>query len=209
MPRTTGSCTSTDPRRRGCIITRKTSLTITAAVLAIATAGVLAGCSAPAGHDITPTTTPSASAEPEAVEGDFDGDGKVTSWDLEQLAKSTYTMPDGSKVPIETGQPLPAQVVEAVEQALAPVAAEYIRVAKSNPNGAEKPLFDAIAAQEAKINRQIVPITHVGADALNRGWAVGYPAPTVSGGYSTREQAVAHATEWVNGSTSYVVVVLD
>lgn len=155
----------------------------------------------------TTTPVPSATQLPSAapIVGDLDGNGRLDSWEKEQLIKGIYTLSDGTQVVIKSGEPLPAEVIQNVQEQIAPAASTYGN--SINQPGAGEALRDSITEEETKIGRKIVAITYIDPDVNNKGWAVSNPAPIVSGGFSSKEDAIAHANQWVDGNDAYVVIV--
>ncbi|TFB59923.1 hypothetical protein [Cryobacterium sp. Sr3] len=105
--------------------------TILTATAALTLAALLTGCSIAAGDvaGLIPGAAPapaSAAPTPTVIPGDRDGNGKISAFETEQLAKNAlrdYTMPDGGVVTIDPTQPLPEPVVEAVKAQAAPTVA--------------------------------------------------------------------------------------
>lgn len=153
------------------------------------------------------TSSAKATAKPIAdgpIPGDFDGDGKVTSWDLEQTAKSVYTMPDGTAIPIPSDQPLPAVVVEAVKTTIMPTAVAF----ETSSYGASMAEHDAAFAADLKvkgdaINRTIIAVSYIRA---NGAWGVSDAAGATAG--QTKAQAVDYANAFAARDLDrYVVMV--
>ena len=109
---------------------RRTILTGSAA---LALAALLTGCS-PASGDLAGLVpgagqglaSETATPTPTAIPGDRDGNGSLSEFEKQILAKNAvhaYTMPDGSVVQIDPTRPLPAAVAEVVKSESAPTAA--------------------------------------------------------------------------------------
>jgi hypothetical protein len=194
------------------IIKRIVVVTMTAAI-AIAIVGCSAGpgtTSLISGLPESTAATQTSTPVPFAIPGDTDGNGKLSTWEQEQVAKSIYTMPDGSEVSIPADQPLPPEVLALVTEAVRPLAEQ---IATGNGEGlarANDALYAAIQTEEAKIHRRIIPITYtrVKSDG-SHGWAVGSPAEIREGGFETLDEAKIYADAWVNGQPQYVVIAFD
>jgi len=92
--------------------------TITLSVVAIALTSTLVSCSAAANTlSELAAATPTATATPDALEGDLNGDGKLTTFETDWLAKTKadaavrdYTLTDGTVIQVDPSQTLPEQV---------------------------------------------------------------------------------------------------
>jgi hypothetical protein len=184
-----------------------------ALLAAVLVSGVLMGCTQPATPNSEPSGEPAESVSAQSSEttepipGDLDGNGHLDGWEKEQLARGQYVLPDGSAVAIVPDQPLPASVVQAVQQQLTPLSKSVSSSSGQAQLDNEDAFIAAIKAEEGKINRQIVPVTYARVSSGRMGWAVGQPAPVVAAGFGSQAAAVAYATQWVNGDQKYVVMV--
>lgn len=71
-----------------------------------------------------PTATPTAT--PTAIPGDADGNGSLSEFEKQQLARDAvrdYTMPDGSVVKVDPTKPLPPEVVAVIQEMAKPIVA--------------------------------------------------------------------------------------
>jgi hypothetical protein len=194
--------------------------TISRAAIATATAAIvlaLVGCSSTSGASLIPESPKAGAATstptPTVIPGDTDGDGKVSTWEAEQLAKAqaTYTLADGSAVPLPPAdQPLPPEVLADITDSLRPLADQMSSTSGSSLVQLDAELSAAIRVEEGKIGRRVIPVNYVPVtDEGDLGWAVGEPAPIRKGGFPTAEEAKAYANEWVNGRLQYVIVAFD
>src|SRR5690606_37066960 len=105
---------------------------------------------------------PVESQEPAFDPADLDQDGTVTGWERDQYARQSYTLPDGTSVPLPAdGEPLPQEIVDAVVQNVAAEAG----LSAAAGTVAEKDAYifamqDALAAEEAKLGRSILAIVY-------------------------------------------------
>jgi len=91
---------------------------ITLSVVAIALTTTLVSCSVDADTlSELAAPTPTATATPEALEGDLNGDGKLTTFETEWLVKTRadaavrdYALADGAVIQVDPSQTLPEQV---------------------------------------------------------------------------------------------------
>lgn len=155
------------------------TLILTSAALALSAA--LTGCTAAIGSPgaLIPTLspeTPTASATPAPLVGDRDGNGSVSEFEKEILAKAAprdYTMPDGSVVQVDPTQPLPPEVVAVIAGLAAPIVADMT----SPMNGEARAIrmADLVEQQTAATGRNIVIFHHTWSieNGQNELWWVG------------------------------------
>jgi hypothetical protein len=202
--------------------------TILTASSALALAALLTGCSLAAGDlaGLVPSGAPAASdaATPTAIPGDRDGNGKLSAFETEQLAKNApkdYTMPDGSVVTIDPTQPLPEPVV-AVLTAQATTLAEQIvdyLGADSKERGASSlKIFAYVNEQAEATGKKIVAIYSAeGVDPATNAPGTYWTAAASGGPYGTlapimgtldKASAIAQVEAW-GGSRGYEMIVTD
>ena len=201
---------------------RRTILTGSAALLL---AALLTGCS-PASGDATgliPSAgqglaSETATPTPTAIPGDRDGNGTLSAFEKQILAKSAvhdYTMPDGSVVAIDPTRPLPAEVAEVVKNEAAPDAA-----ALGTATGKEREVqlgnvmsrADAIADATGKDVIFVYP-TISATDSLGgyeNVWATtaSHKDSTGIAAVQSRDAVLADAQNWA-GSRGYEVIVFE
>ena len=189
-----------------------TKTAIAATTLAVALA--ITGCTTTGGVPApAPTATTSAPATPKAtpvpIPGDLDGDGKLSGWERDNLARGTYTLPGGTKVPIPTDAPLPATVVEAVQSAVLNAIGPPVRGDGLATAPWEFALITAVKAQSALINRTIIPVSYLWAgDTARYEFGVGGEASGSFHSSPSEDVSVANANAWVGDQTEkYVVIV--
>ena len=192
----------------------KTSTKFTGLATALAVTLALTGCVGTGGttppdatHATTAPATPKATEAP--IPGDLDGDGKLSGWERDQLARSTYTLPDESKVAVPTNAPLPALVVEAVQNAVRSAAGPLVRGDAIATAPRTFALFEAVDAQSALINRTIIPVVYTWAGDTGRyEFGIGGEASGLFHTSPDEAVSVANANSWVGDQTEkYVVIV--
>ena len=197
--------------------------TILAGSAALALAALLTGCS-PAGGDLgslVPTAgqglaSETETATPTAIPGDRDGNGSLSEFEKEQLAKNAvhaYTMPDGSVVQIDPTQPLPAEVVAVVKSESAPTVQTL--GATSDTQYALLDLMNNADSAAGATGRQIVFVypTRNATDlfgAFEMVWATtaSHTRSTGIAAVQSRDTVLADAQRWA-GSRGYEVIVFE
>lgn len=184
----------------------------TAAAVTILASLAVAGCTAV--EVTTPSDPePSTSVEPSYDPADLDRDGKVTGWEREQLARQSYTLPDGTEVALPgPGEPMPQVVVDA----LAAYVGAELGPSRDARTVAEQSdysfrLRDIVQAENAKLNRSIVAVLGCRDGILGDMWCV---TADFTGGIEpsyTLDEAITRANAWIDargGTDKYFVVVL-
>lgn len=166
---------------------------------------------APVSHSTAIAPTPSGTATKAAaapIVGDLNGDGELDGWEKDQLARSTYTMPDGSKVAIPANQPIPAPVVAAIQSNVAAAAGKSTAGSAEVTGAHANASVAAVAAESAKIGRTIVPVFFA-YDGLAKDfrWAVGAAAAGSFKASTSEAAAVAAANAWIGDRASTYIVV--
>lgn len=189
----------------------KKTLTIGSALISAALAASLLASCAP--QTSTPSTAPNAvelaessapTPSPEPLMGDLDGDGKLSVWEGEQLAKSVYTLPDGTTVPIPKGEPLPQVVLDAVKANIAPSAAAISGGTEYTVADFEAAYLDALKAESAKTGRTIIGIFY-GWDYSGRAWVSSKPYVKQ---YGSKEEAIASVEAYIGDKTDRLAYVV-
>ena len=197
--------------------------TILAGSAALALAALLTGCS-PAGGDLgslVPTAgqglaSETETATPTAIPGDRDGNGSLSEFEKQILAKNAvhaYTMPDGSVVQIDPTQPLPAEVVAVVKSESAPTVQTL--GATSDTQYALLDLMNNADSAAGATGRQIVFVypTRNATDlfgAFEMVWATtaSHTRSTGIAAVQSRDTVLADAQRWA-GSRGYEVIVFE
>ena len=193
----------------------KTSTRTAIAATALAVALAITGCTTTGGVPApAPTVATSAPATPVAtkapIAGDLDGDGKLSGWERDQLARGTYTLPNGSKVAVPTDAPLPAIVVEVVQSAVLTAIGPPVRGGALKATATRLfALKAAVAEQSALINRTIIPVVYTWAGDTGRyEFGIGGEAGGLFHTSPDEAVSVANANQWVGNQTDkYVVIV--
>jgi len=183
----------------------KAHMAITGAGLGVLLA--LTGCvsvvndAAPA---ITPKPVVTVEQVAEPIEGDLDGDDELSAWEGEQLAKSYYTLPDGTKVKIPKDEPLPQAVLDAVKANVAPSAAALSGATEYTAASFEAAYLDALKAESAKTGRTIIGIFY-GWDYNGRAWVSSKPYIKQ---YGSKEEAIASVEAYIGDKTDRLAYVV-
>ncbi|PWC08121.1 hypothetical protein [Mycetocola zhujimingii] len=183
-----------------------TTKTAAAAVALIATL-LLAGCSSTDVFSGEPKAEPAATATttPAPLDGDENGDGKLSEREKELIAKRSYTLLDGTVVPTPTpkqGEAIPEAIIENIKAQGASDAA-----ALHTGSGfweASEALEALLELEDKRVGRKILPVVQ-GTDGL---WGSGRPGLEVASGCD-KETAVAAADALAASNDRYVVIVFD
>lgn len=192
---------------------------LTTFALAVTLIVSLAGCVAQAPtadpkptHSSTAVATPKPTTAPTAAAplvGDLDGNGVLDGWEKDQLARATYTMPDGSKVAVPADRPLPAPVVVAIQSVVHATVGPAVNGSAEVRGAHANAVINAVAAESEKIGRIIVPVVYGwDGDAGRFQFGVGGPAAGSYPSSLSEVTSVANATAWAaRDATKYVVIV--
>jgi hypothetical protein len=183
----------------------KAHMAITGAGLGVLLA--LTGCASvvnDAAPAITPKPVVTVEQVAEPIEGDTDGDGALSAWESEQLAKSYYTLPDGTKVKIPKDEPLPQGVLDAVEANIAPSAAALAGGTEYTVADLQTAYLDALKAEGAKTGRTIIGIFY-GWDYGTRAWVSSKPYINQ---YGSKEEAIASVEAYIGDKTDRLAYVV-
>ena len=198
--------------RKGLIMNKITKIIITSTAVVAVVAGITAFVVVSPDGEIpgapTPKPTlidiPETAAPVEPIEGDLDGDGKLSVWEGEQLAKSYYTLPDGTKVKIPKDEPLPQVVLDAVKTNIAPSGAAMSGATEYTAASFEAAYLDALKAESAKTGRTIIGIFY-GWDYDGRAWVSSKPYIKQ---YSSKEEAIASIEAYIDGRSGQLAFVV-
>lgn len=134
------------------------AMTVAIALTGCAAASGSIGALIPAVASATPTVSPT----PEQLVGDKDGNGSVSEFEKQLLAKNAprdYTMPDGSVVKVDPTQPLPAAIVTVIRDLATPIVASNTS-ARGETLGAMYTAITALADQQTAATGRSVVIFH-------------------------------------------------
>lgn len=195
--------------REECTMTKKFIIWGTAGAATILIAGGAAFVLSGSNHSPAPKPTAAAVSTPGATAAAVVTDAsreEKSGWELEQEAKASYTLPDGTTVPIPVDQPLPGPVVSAIQAVGNPVA--HAKQGSWNPSAGS--VTAAVKPEEEKIHRKIVPVSYGWDGELGRDvWGVGGDASGSFPSFDDQAAAVAAAQGWVDangGGSRYVVI---
>jgi hypothetical protein len=189
--------------------------TIFGAVVALMLTGGLAGCASTTSANSllsglassSSEATPEVTAPPEPIAGDLDGDGKLTAWESDQLARSTYTLVDGTVITLPSlDEPLPSVITDEITARIKAVAG---RLDINGPAQREAlaAAFQIIDEESARLGRVIVPIGYTQAKVGHAQWCVGDPA--YAGCSDDKAAAMAMAVDWIKGQSKYVALFIS
>ncbi|BDI21296.1 hypothetical protein [Herbiconiux sp. L3-i23] len=171
--------------------------------------GVLAGCG--------PGGSPSSSAEsatPSAVplEGDRDGDGQLSEFEKQVLARNApreVALADGTAATVTPGEPLPQPVTDQIVAEALPAVAEVSSIDEFESFDGRKKLRALADRYAALLSRSVVIVYPDRSDYWN--WEVSSDAGDVAvtgiSGTKDRDATVAAAAEWVESEDAYLIVV--
>jgi len=193
---------------------KTTKIFATIAIAAISVSA-LAGCIQTPEVDepraiVTSTPEPTETVEPvEPLVGDIDGDGELSRWEAEQLAKQSYILPDGTAVPLVKGQPLPPQVVAAVQASVLAQAGPATDGPIEERGAQANAAVAAVEAESAKLGTTIVPVFYAyNGNTGSFSWSVGGVAAGSIEPSEDEASAVAAAQAWIGAQTDrYTVMV--
>jgi hypothetical protein len=188
----------------------------TAAILSIS----LAACTQ-AATTTEPTSKPAVTetaapvekpAAPVALEGDQDGNGRLSEWEKGVLAKNSardYTLADGTTVKVDPTQPLPAPVAEAVKAHAAVPTAGSKTTDRDAQDRSYAALRASLDADAAATGRGILVVYQAASAGEGLIWV-----PAISGdkyspflGSADKASVVAEATTWA-ANKGYELIVL-
>ena len=196
---------------------KTTKIFATIAIAAISVSA-LAGCIQTPKVDepraiLTSTPEPTETVEP--VVGDINGDGKVSPYEDSLLSPTSYTLPDGTEIPLVEGEPVPEVVIAAVQTSVS-VQGGTRSASDTAEEGSEKAYLalQAIEAEGKKLGTIIIPVFE-GYDGMAGQWVWAVAGSALgTGNFVDKNEAIAAADAWVapknaNSPGSYVVVVFS
>ena len=191
------------------MITIRTATAAAAVVLAMT---VLTGCTTGNASFLSDTgTTPqaAATAPPAPIEGDSDGDGELSEFEKQVLARNAprdITLHDGTVVVVTPGQPLPQPVIDQIAADAAPGAAQAQTADEFAPMAGISSIREVASSYANELGRTLV-IVYWGFGVWGTISSVDESGGTELAGTSDRDAMVAAATDWAESHDAYVVVV--
>ena len=191
------------------MITFRTATAAAAVVLAMT---VLTGCTTGNASFLSDTgTTPqaAATAPPAPIEGDSDGDGELSEFEKQVLARNAprdITLHDGTVVVVTPGQPLPQPVIDQIAADAAPGAAQAQTADEFAPMAGIRSIREVASSYANELGRTLV-IVYWGFGVWGTISSVDESGGTELGGSSDQDAMVAAATDWAESHDAYVVVV--
>ncbi|GAA1819061.1 hypothetical protein [Agromyces neolithicus] len=152
--------------------------------------------------------TPNAAA-PVPIEGDTDGDGELSEFEKQVLARNAprdITLHDGTVVVVTPGQPLPQQVIDQIVADAAPGAAQAQTDDEFAPMAGIRSIREVASSYADEIGRTVV-IVYWGFGAWGTVSSVDESSGIELAGTSDQDAMVAAATDWAESHDAYVVVV--
>ncbi|GAA1937561.1 hypothetical protein [Agromyces allii] len=186
------------------------TLTGRVALTALLVLPLLTGCTAvDASHLPDPDTTPDAAASA-PIEGDADGDGELSEFEKQVLARHAprdIALHDGSVVVVTPGQPLPQPVIDQIVADAAPGAAQAQTDDEFAPMAGRRSIREVATSYADQIGRTVV-IVYRDFGVWGTISSVDESGGTELAGTSDRDAMVAAATDWAEShDEAYVVVV--
>ncbi|ANJ28177.1 hypothetical protein [Agromyces aureus] len=172
---------------------------------------LLTGCTTVANSFLPATDTPNAaaSAVPAPIEGDTDGDGELSEFEKQVLARNAprdINLHDGTVVVVTPGQPLPLPVIDQIVADAAPGAAQTQTDDEFAPMAGVRSIREVASSYANEIGRTVV-IVYRDFGAWGTISSVDESGGTELAGTSDQDAMVAAATDWAESHDAYVVVV--
>jgi len=172
---------------------------------------LLTGCTTVANSFLPATDTPNAaaSAAPAPIEGDTDGDGELSEFEKQVLARNAprdINLHDGTVVVVTPGQPLPQPVIDQIVADAAPGAAQTQTDDEFAPMAGVRSIREVASSYANEIGRTVV-IVYRDFGAWGTISSVDESGGTELAGTSDQDAMVAAATDWAESHDAYVVVV--
>jgi hypothetical protein len=187
--------------------------TAAAAAVGLLALALLTGCTTldasflPDTTDTTPQAA--ATAAPAPIEGDSDGDGELSEFEKQVLARNAprnITLHDGTVVVVTPGQPLPQPVIDQMVADAAPGAAQAQTDDEFAPMAGIRSIREVASSYANELGRTVV-IVYRDFGAWTTISSVDESGGTGLAGTSDQDAMVAAATDWAQSHDAYVVVV--
>jgi len=135
-----------------------TTRTVTAAAIGLVTLALLTGCSF-LSVSSAPDGDATAQAVPAPIEGDSDGDGELSEFEKQVLARNApreITLHNGTVVVVAPGQPLPQPVIDQIVVDAAPGAVKTQTYDESAPMAGMRSLWEVATSYADELGRTLV-----------------------------------------------------
>ncbi|WP_022892395.1 hypothetical protein [Agromyces subbeticus] len=180
-----------------------------AAVSGLLTIAVLTGCTTGNASFLPDTDAQAAATEAAPIEGDSDGDGELSEFEKQVLARHAprdITLHDGTVVVVTPGQPLPQPVIDQIAADAAPGAAQTQTADEFAPMAGTRSIREVANSYANELGRTVV-IVYQGFGVWGTISTVDESGGPGLAGSSDRDALVAAATDWAESHDAYVVVV--
>ncbi|POH64777.1 MULTISPECIES: hypothetical protein [Cryobacterium] len=157
--------------------------------------------------DRTPQATAAASAP---IEGDSNGDGKLSEFEKQVLtmnAPRDITLHDGTVVVVTPGQPLPQPVIDQIAADAAPGAAQAQTADEFAPIAGMRSIREVASSYANELGRIVVIVYRDDFGYWGSISSVDASGGTGLAGTSDQEAMVAAVTDWAESHDAYMVVV--
>ncbi|QAY74052.1 hypothetical protein ET445_12595 [Agromyces protaetiae] len=180
-----------------------------AALTALLIVPLVAGCTPVDASFLPDTETALTAAATVPIEGDTDGDGELSEFEKQVLARNAprdITLHDGTVIVVIPGQPLPQPVIDQIVADATPGAAQAQTEDEFAPVAGVRSIREVATAYANEIGRTVV-IVYWGQGAWGTVSSVDESGGTELAGTRDQDTMVAAATDWAESHDAYVVVV--
>ncbi|UOE42723.1 hypothetical protein [Agromyces larvae] len=182
------------------------------ALTAVLVLPVLSGCTAAdalflAGAETAPKAT--AAANPAPIKGDADGDGELSEFEKQVLARHAprdIILHDGTVVVLTPGRPLPQLIIDQIVADAVPGAAQTQTVDEFAPMAGRRSILEVASTYADQIGRPVV-IVYQDLGVWNTISSLDESGGAEFVGNSDKDAMVAAASDWAATHDAYVVVV--
>jgi len=190
-------------------MTKTATATAGIILMALVALPLLSGCTAADTLSRPATESALSTAAPVPIEGDTNGDGKLSEFEKQVLARDAprdIVLDDGTVVVVTPGQPLPDRVIEQIVADAAPGAAQAQTDDEFTPMAGIRTLREVAASYAEQLGGTLV-IVYWGLGTWDTVSSVDEAGGTGLAGASDQSVMVAAATKWANSHDAYLVVV--
>lgn len=185
----------------------------TAAAAGLLALALLTGCttgdaSFPPDTDTTPQAA--ATAAPAPIEGDSNGDGKLSEHEKQVHATNAprdITLHDGTVVVVTPGQALPQPVIDQIAADAAPGVAQTQTADEFLPMAGIRSIREVASSYANELGRIVVIVYRDDFGTWSSISSVDASGGTELAGTSDRDAMVAAVTDWAESHDAYMVVV--